>query len=187
MDPGKILEELFDRKTLQILRHLSANPDKQYYLREIAKATRVPIATVFRIINRLALLEIVQVQKIKRMKLYQYGQGKESKFVEGIIEVRRGALEEFVELCLPIPGIHEVVLQGKPTKDRASILLIGEGIPAGTVQEAINGVRETFGFSIIHLTLTPEQYAQMTAMGLYPGERKVLLEKASPVAPDGAQ
>ena len=184
MEPSKILEELFDKKTLQVLRHLSSNPDKQYYLREISKAARVPIATVYRIVNRLVALEIIQIQKIKRLKLYQYGQGKESKFVEGLIEVRRGALEEFVELCLPIPGIHEVVLQGKPAKDKASVLLIGEGIPVGAILEAINRIRETFGFAIIHLTLSPEQYTQMTAMGLYSGERKVLLEKAAPPPED---
>jgi len=177
MEPGKILEELFDKKTLGVLRHLSGNADKQYYLREIAKTTRVPIATVYRIVNRLVLLEILEVQKIKHLKLYRYGKGKESKFVEGLIEARRGALEEFVELCLPIPGIQEIVLQGKAEKTKASVLIIGEALPTQDINDAVSKVRETFDFSIIHLTLTPEQYLQMTRMGLYSTERKTLLEK----------
>lgn len=177
MEPVKILEELFDRKTLVILRYLSANPDKQYYLRELAKATRVPIATVYRIINRLVAMEVVQVTRIKKLKLYQYGQGKEAKFVEQLIEVRRGAVEEFIDLCRPVEGIQQVVLHGKRQKDKANILIIGHQVPTGPLVEATARIKESLGFTIIYLVLTPEQYEQMVDMGLYAGDRQVLLQK----------
>lgn len=177
MDAGKILEDLFDKKTLAVLRHLSTNPDKQYYLREISKTTRVPIATVYRIVNRLVALEVIQVNKIKRMKLYQYGQGKEGKFVEQLIEVRKGAVEEFVELCRQIPEIQQVILHGRKQKDRANFLIIGENIPTGPLVEAQAKIKETMDFTAIYLMLGPQQYTQMVEMGLYAGDRQVLLSK----------
>lgn len=180
MEPAKLLEELFDKKTLAVLRYLSTNAEKQFYLRELAKATRVPVATVYRIVLRLVALEVIQVTRIKKMKLYSYGIGKEAKFVEQIIEVRRGAVEEFVDLCRSVDGIMQVVLHGKRQKDKANLLIIGEHVAAPALLDAASRVRESLGFNIIYLVLTPHQYDQMVDMGLYAGDRQVLLER-SPV------
>jgi hypothetical protein len=178
MEPARILEELLDKKTLTVLRLLSANPEKQYYLREIQKATRVPVATVFRIINRLVALEVVEVVKLKqRIKLYTYGKGKEAKFVEQLIEVRRGAVEEFVESCRAIPGIVQVILHGRRQKDRANFLIIGDDVPTAPLVAAWAALKERMDFTAIYLILGPHQYAQMVEMGLYAGDRQVLMQK----------
>lgn len=177
MDPGKILEELFDKKTLAVLRHLNAFQDRQFYLRELSRATRVPVATVYRIINKLVRLEIVDVIKVRKFKLYQYGVGKEAKFVEQLIEVRKGAVEEFLEFCRQIENVEQVVLHGKKQKERANLLIIGNNIPSGPLVEAVAKIKETYQFTIIYLTLGPEQYGQMVEMGLYAGDRQVILRK----------
>jgi len=177
MDPSQILEGLLDKKTLAVLRTLSQNPERQFYLREIAKTSRVPVATVFRLMKKLVVLEIVDIIQIKRMKLYQYGQGKASKFVEQLIEVRRGAVEEFVERCRLITEIRQVILHGRKQKDRANFLVIGEQVPSQPLVEAQAAVREQLGFTCIYLVLGPQQYEQMVEMGLYAGDRQVLLQK----------
>jgi Fe2+ or Zn2+ uptake regulation protein len=177
VEPGKILEELFDRKTLAVLRLFSQNAEKQYYLREISKTTRVPIATVFRIVRRLVTMGVVQEIKIKKFKIYQYGTGKESKFVDQLIELRRGAVEEFIELCRPIEGIRQVVLHGKKLKDKAHLLIIGSGIATEPLVAAVAKIKEEMGFTIVYLMLEPQQYEQMTQMGLYSDDRQVLLQK----------
>jgi DNA-binding Lrp family transcriptional regulator len=177
MDPGRILEEMFDKKTLAVLRLFSQNGEKQYYLREISKTTRVPIATVFRIVRRLVDLSVIQEIKIKKFKLYQYGAGKEAKFVANLIEIRKGAVEEFVEACRPLDGVEQVVLHGGMQKDRANVLLIGRQIATEPLNAAVARIREQLGFTIIYLVLEPAQYEQMVAMGLYAGERQVLLQR----------
>lgn len=177
MEPAKILETLFDEKTLKILQFLSRNPDEQYYLREISKQTKVPLATTYRIMKRLVRIDVVDVVKIKKMKLYQYSSGKEGKFVEQLIEVRRGAVEEFVERCRQIEGIEQVILHGRKQKERANFLLIGENIPTTPVVQAQAEIKETLGFTVIYLILGPQQYEQMVEMGLYAGDRQVLLQK----------
>lgn len=177
MDPARILEELFDRKTLKILRLLSKDPEKQFYLREIAQQAKVPVATVYRIMKRLTAINVVDVVQIKRMKLYTYNQGKEGKFVEQLLEVRRGAVEEFVERCKAIEGIQQVILHGRKQKDRANFLIIGDDVPTGPLVEAQAAIKETTGFTVIYLILGRQQYEQMAEMGLYAGDRQVLLEK----------
>jgi len=122
MEPGKILEELLDKKTLAVLRLFSSNPDKQYYLREIAKATRVPIATVFRIVRHLVTMSVVAEIKIKKFKIYQYGSGKESKFVDQLIEVRRGAVEEFFAVLLTV--YCRLSCMGRSSRIRRTCLLL---------------------------------------------------------------
>ncbi len=65
MDRKHLLEHLFDNKILKIIRLLLRNPEDEFYLQEISKKARVPIATVYRIINSLTELNIVeQVSKI---------------------------------------------------------------------------------------------------------------------------
>jgi len=177
MDPGKILEGLIDKKTLSILRVLSQDPDRQFYLRELAKSSRVPIATTFRIMQKLTSLEIVHVNQIKKLKIYSYGDGKAAKFVEQLIEIRRGAVEEFVERCRAIEEVQQVILHGRKQKDRANFLIIGTNVPSGPLVEAQATVKEQLGFTCIYLVLGPQQYEQMVEMGLYAGDRQVLLQK----------
>lgn len=177
MEPGKLLEELFDKKTLSILRCLSKNKEQEYYLRELAKAARVPPATTLRILKRLVDLNVVGQRQIKRMKLYRYSGSKEAKFVEQLVEVRRGAVEEFVELSRHIPGIEQLILHGQRQKDRANFLIIGEGVATQPLVEAVAKIKEQYKFSIIYLILGREQYLQMVEMGLYSGDRQVLMQK----------
>ncbi len=177
MDQNKLLEGLVDKKTLNIIRLFSSNPNNQYYLREIARVTRVPIATVFRIIKHLVAMNVIQEIKIKKFKLYQYATGKEAKFVEQLIEVRKGAVEEFIETCRTVEGIAQVILHGKRLKDKANILIIGQGIATEPLGQAVAKIKETTGFTIIYLILEPQQYEQMSQMGLYSDERQVLFTK----------
>ena len=177
MDQNKLLEGLMDKKTLNVLRLFSSNPNNQYYLREVSKATRVPVATVFRIVRHLVAMSVIQEIKIKKFKIYQYATGKEAKFVEQLIEVRKGAVEEFIEQIRSVEGIHQVILHGKRLKEKANLLIIGQGIPTEPLVSATAKIKESTGFTIIYLILEPQQYEQMSQMGLYSDERQVLLSR----------
>ncbi len=162
---------------LAILRTLSNDPERQYFLREISKSSRVPLATAFRIMKRLTALDIVAVQKVKSIKLYTYGTSKAAKFVEQLIEIRKGAVEEFVDRCRNIREVRQVILHGRKQKDRANFLIIGENVPSQPLIDAQAAIKESLGFTCIYLVLGPHQYKQMAEMGLYAGDRQVLLQK----------
>ena len=177
MEQNKLLEGLMDKKTLNVIRLFSASPTRQYYLREVSKATRVPVATVFRIVRKLVLMNVIQEIKIVKFKVYQYATSKEAKFVEQLIEIRKGAVEEFVEAIRTVEGISQVILHGKRLKEKANLLIIGKDIPTDPLVQATAKIKESTGFTIIYLILEPQQYEQMANMGLYSDERQTLLNK----------
>ena len=86
-------------------------------------------------------------------------------------------IEKFVEKARLISGIKTMILHGKEQKDRASVLLIGANIDPGAVKALCADTKEKYNFVVSTLSLTDEQYDQMSHMGLYSGPKKILFDK----------
>ena len=172
MASENLLESLFDKKILNILRLLINRKEQKFTLKEISKYSRVPLASTFRIINKLVLLEIIQVSRIKHLKIYSLSQNEKTRYLEIIIKENKTIIEEFIESINKIPGIQTVILHGKQEKDKANILVIGENIESSLVRQAVVLIKEKHNFTITHLILDEDQYNQMAAMNLYSGKRK---------------
>ncbi|MFP4119249.1 MAG: hypothetical protein ACLFTH_04310 [Candidatus Woesearchaeota archaeon] len=171
----QILESLLNPSLFKILKFLINNEDKKYYLREIAKLCRVPAATTYRIMQQLVSANIVQVEQIKRVKLYTLNT-ENTRFLIEILQDRKSALVEFVESIKSFDGLQMVVLHGREEKDRANVLVIGNNMDIESIKRNAVYISDKYRFNIILLTLTPEQYNQMSSMGLYPGKKKILFE-----------
>lgn len=171
----EILEQLLNPSTLKILKLFINHEDQRYYLREIAKLTKVPPASTYRILLQLADIAIVKVERIKRFKLYALNTEK-SFFLTELLQDRKNAVMEFVNTIKEFDGVQMVVLHGKEDKARANVLVIGNNLDADSIKRNSVYIGEKYGFNIILLTLTPEQYNQMSSMGLYPGKKKILFE-----------
>ena len=177
MASENLLESLFDKKILNILRLLINRKEQKFTLKEISKYSRVPLASTFRIINKLVLLEIIQVSRIKHLKIYSLSQNEKTRYLEIIIKENKTIIEEFIESINKIPGIQTVILHGKQEKDKANILVIGENIESSLVRQAVVLIKEKHNFTITHLILDEDQYNQMAAMNLYSGKKEGLLQK----------
>lgn len=177
MESDKLLERLFDRKKLVVLKHFLKFPDQQFYLREVARSTRIPLATVFRIVGRLVELDLLKVTKIKGFKLYSWDETDSSKYIQYILEQKKTVLDSFVEKAAEIAGIQMMVLHGEATKTQASVLVIGEHIDETALRGLVVKAKEESGFTINCLSLHPEQFNQMSAMGLYPKKKVILFER----------
>ncbi|HYD03461.1 MAG TPA: hypothetical protein VEC16_04130, partial [Alphaproteobacteria bacterium] len=97
-------------------------------------------------------------------------------------EGKKTILDEFVEQCIAIPGINNIMAYGREEKDKANLLIIGEGIDNMLVREIVIKIKEKYNFTITHLVLTESQYQQMASMNLYPGKKEILFE-SNPVPP----
>lgn len=173
MDKNELLNSLFDQKIIKILRTLFHNSDQEYYLRELAKASRVSPASTYRILQKLSEAKIVEFRKVKNMTLYKW---KTNEFLESIIGDKKSAIQEFVDDIKLLTRIEEIILHGSEKKDKASILIIGDAEPKG-ISNAEARVREKYEFSILSTQLTREQFLQMSSMGLFPGNKKTLFQK----------
>ncbi len=176
MDKKKVLETLFDKKIVKILRLLMNNPEKEFYLREIAKMAKVSPATTYRILKTMKALELVYEEKNRYLKVYYLNRKNAGMFAE-LFEDKKSALQEFSEFMAVLPGVGMVILHGSEEKDKASILIVGEGVNQEAIRSKVLEIKEKYSFNIIYLVLGSEQYAQMLSMGLYPGKKVVLFSK----------
>lgn len=171
-----MLMELFDKKVLSILKLFFKNPAKQFYLLEIAKKSGVSSATTFRIMNRLSELGLISQIKVIKFKLYQLHKNENVEFLQSFIREDIQMLNDFVNNIKDNPDIRAIILHGKETATRANLLIIGENVENGPINELTVAIKEKYNFTISHLTLTRDQYEQMSRMGLYSGQKKVLYQ-----------
>ncbi|MBN1275710.1 winged helix-turn-helix transcriptional regulator [Candidatus Woesearchaeota archaeon] len=175
MDKRQVLEDLLDRQLLKVLRLFINNPDQEFYLREIAKRAKVPPASTYRVVQRLLKLELIKEHRVKKFKFYRLHE--DAEFLADILADRKSAVQEFVEAIKQDPNITMVVLHGKEERTKANLLIMGTHIDQELIRTAALQAKETYGFNIIHLTLDPDQYNQMSSMGLYPGKKVILYEQ----------
>tara|TARA_Y100000310_G_scaffold258947_1_gene267501 strand:- start:544 stop:1083 length:540 start_codon:yes stop_codon:yes gene_type:complete len=177
IDNIKLLEELFDKKVLKVLKLFLADKDNEFYLREVAKLSKVPVASTYRIITRLTALDIIDEKKIKKFKLYKINQNKNTEFLESFIKEDKRIIEKFVELASNIPNVESLILHGTEQKDRANVLIIGENIDSNLIKNICGELKEEYNFTVSALTLAKAQFKQMSDMGLYSGKKKTLFER----------
>jgi len=171
----EVLESLLPSSTLKILKLFINHEDQQYYLREISKLTKVPASSTFRILNQLVDQKIIVIDFIKKFKLYRFN-SESARFLTNILQDRKSAVIEFVNSIKAFDGIQMVVLHGQEDKARANILVIGNNMDIDSIKRNSIYIGDKYKFNIILLTLVPEQYNQMSSMGLYPGKKKILFE-----------
>jgi DNA-binding MarR family transcriptional regulator len=176
MDEAAVLEDLFDRKLIRVLKSLFRDRAKQFYLQELADASKVPLATCSRILARLEGAGVIEVRKISRFKLYSVADTKRARFLSTLFKEDMKILHLFTSEARKIRGVDTIILHGKEQKDRANVLLIGNNIDPGEVKSLCASIREQHGFVVSPLSLTVEQYNQMSQMGLYGNNKKVLYD-----------
>ena len=177
MDTIEVLNNLFDPKILRIMKLFLADIQKEFYLREIAKVCKVPVATTHRILNKLLQLNIIKQIRIKKFKLYKAAENDTTRFLETFLKEETQIVNIFVKKVSALAEVSSIILHGKEKGDRANLLVIGEGVDSNELKRICAEIKEKYKFTITSLALTREQYDQMTAMGLYSGLKKVLFKK----------
>jgi hypothetical protein len=178
--PSKnIVEEFFDKKTLAILKLFLFDSTDRFYLREISKKARVPVATTFRIVKKLKQLGIVDEHVIKKTKLYALSKNKNTQALASLLEEKKSIIDEFIETVSKLVGVEMIVQHGEATNEKANILIIGSGVDHKVAKDKVGEIKEKFGFNIIELVLEPGQFNQMSSMGLFPGKKIILWESSS--------
>ncbi len=177
VEPSKLLEGLFDKKRMALLKLFLDHPELEYGVREAAKASRLAPATAYRIIRTLVKMGVVDERRIKKLRLYRLNQSKETKFLDELLASKKSALEEFVDYVSALDGVDEILLHGKATKEKANVLVIGERADTSAILRIIGDIKAKYNFTILHLLLAARQYEQMSSMGLYGGEKQTLFRR----------
>jgi hypothetical protein len=174
-----ILEEFFDKKELAILKLFLFDKTDKFYLREISKKAKIPIATTFRIVRKLKQIEIIEETQIKKTKLYSLAQNKNTKKLAELFEERKTIIDEFVTTISVLEGVAMILIHGEEEKERANLIILGTNINTKAIKDKVGELKEKHNFTIIELVLEPAQFAQMSSMNLFPNKKTILWEKTN--------
>jgi len=168
---------LIDKKTVAVIGFFFQNPNKEFCLNEISEASKVPVATVYRILRRLTRYDLIKFNKIKSLKLYKINTSDAIEFLSPLFEDSDAHLNEFINLVSPDPNINSIIQYGKESKDRINLLIIGNKVDSELVKGTVYAIKEKYGITLNTLILEPDQYVQMADMGLYSGRKKELFSR----------
>lgn len=173
-----IVQSLIESKKLAVIKLFVAGKDKQLYLAEIAKNSKVPIATTYRIIKKLVELNIVRQTKISRFTVYQLEKNEKVGFLESILRDEKKIIEEFIGKIRDMDGMQRILLHGKETYNKASIIIIGSNLDVEKIKLLANEYKQNYKFIFVYLVLTEEQFQQMKALGLFSREIRLLFDRS---------
>jgi len=172
MESKDILKELIDNKTLKILNHFISNEGSEFYLREISRITGVSPASTYRILNKLVKLQVIKLNELKTTKLYSLEHNNIVIFLKSILKI--DLVQQFVEKVSKLRGVKQILMLGTPSKTKANVLVLGNNIDNSKIKFICGEIKEKYNYTINQMTLTKEQYEQMSQMGLYPGGKKII-------------
>jgi len=172
MGRGEALAQLIDEKKAAVLKAL-LNSKEELCLNEVASKSEVSLTSTFRILQEFVDAGLVKRREWKNAKVYSPEENEKINFLRDLFYEEFDGLAEFVNQVAPINSIQSIVTYGPKKKDKASVMIIGEGIDMTKVNEVCQKLKDK-GFELTCLTLTKAQYDQMTRMGLYSGDKKVL-------------
>ncbi len=168
---------LIDKKTIAVIVFLFQNPTKEFCLNEISEGSKVPVATVYRILRKLTRYDLIKFNKIKSLRLYKISNNDAIEFLRPLFEDSDAHLAEFIDLVSPDPNIYSIIQYGKESKDRINLLVIGDKVDSEPVKGVVYAIKEKYGITLNTLVLEPDQYVQMSDMGLYSGRKKELFSR----------
>jgi hypothetical protein len=173
-----VLSELFDKKILKVLNLFLENKAREFHLREVAKESKVPLASAFRIVSKLIGMGVVEQIVIKKFKLLKWADNEKSRKVDLVVMGRKNPIEFFIDMIKDLEGISALILYGTPDRDGANILIIGNNVDSNEIKMSTAKTKEKFNFNVTALVLNDEQFDQMNKMGLYPKTKKIIYNKS---------
>jgi len=168
----EVLTKLLDDKKATVLQVLLSSKEEMY-LKEISQKSNVSMASTFRILRDLVKMDLIKRKEWKTSKVYSCQNNEEVEFLKELFSEPFDGLTAFVNLVKGLPGVDNIVLHGSKKNGKASVLLIGLGIDNNKIDQICTEIKDK-GFELNYMALTKEQYTQMTKMGLYSGDKKVL-------------
>lgn len=79
------LEGLIDKKVERILKTFFVNKEQLFHINKLSEESGVPLATTFRIINKLVSLNIITSININKFKLYKLNKSKRTILLETLL------------------------------------------------------------------------------------------------------
>jgi len=168
---------LVDKKLLGVLEVFFENPKEKFYLKQISNVTGVSNTSTYRIVKRLCKMGILREEIVGPTKLYLISEKKEVIMLSELFKPKKSINQMIKEQFSIVQGIDYIVMYGKAQNGKATVFLIGPTPNNKEIESAKDKIEKTSGVLINYITLTDVQFNQMSRLGLYPEEKRIIWKK----------
>lgn len=159
----KLLEQIFPQNQVKVVNQI-LKKDEVVFLRDIARETGVPLATTFRIAQRLKDQGLLKQEK--RLKFTVYVLNKTSDIYKELKQVFEGPKEDLVTKLKNIISTLNIAFELFALLDRKdTFVILTDDKDRPAVQEALTALRQTEKFN--PLFFSRPQFESMLEAGIF--------------------
>jgi len=167
-----IIKSMFDEKIVSVISEIPGK--KVVGIREVSRKTKIPVATVYRIFQKLEKSGLLKKRKNGVFSFYEVNKDSKAYFLVEKLVPKKTPVEIFTTIVSK-EKVEEInLLDEGDTK--ANILVIGNVKPK-KIQDICDTIKKEFAYSIQPLVLTREQFERMNSLNIAPISKKVLFKK----------
>lgn len=174
-----VLSGLLDDKLIRIISLFIKNPGKKFYLSEISKLSGVNTATTFRILKKLVVQEVISIDVIGKIRIYQLGHGERVKSLAGMLKsdpFEKDVLDEFCERVGSLARVRLILLDSR-TRNRANVIIVGDLSSKERIDLICRDFNDNRKFSVTYIELRTSQYEGLKNSQIINLNKKVLFRR----------
>ncbi len=162
---SQLLANLFDKKTIEILKKLLLKKDI-FYLRDISRETSVSLATTFRIVQKLMGLGLVAKEQQDKFSWYKLL--RDTEIYKEVYSLVMGSTPDPADMVKQqLREKFAAAFQAFVTKDKdRKIIVISEMVKQADADAIISSVAESTGTKLNCIVMTPAFFEQMQTIGM---------------------
>ena len=157
----EVLKDLFDEKIIEIITLFSENPEKRFFLSDVANQTKVNVTTTFRILNKLSEKDYLKTTIIGKVRFYQLAKNEKSLALMNFLKKdTSNPLQKFVNSISNHPRVKKIILETKK-ENSAKLLIVGDFLPQEKINKSCEEIKNTEKFKINYVEISENQYEKL--------------------------
>lgn len=167
---SNVLTGLLDEKLTRVISLFLKNPEKRFYLSEVARKSEVNTATTFRILNKIVKENIVKATVIGKARTYQLAKGERVQRLGKMLKKDDTTpLDVFKERLEALPRIRLILIDNK-TENDAKLIIVDDFSSKDRIERICDEIYESHRFKINFVEINPQQYKDMRDLGMIVGK-----------------
>jgi hypothetical protein len=174
MDLG-VLSGLLDDKLIKVISLFMKHPGKKFYLSEVSKLSGVNTATTFRILKKLVSEELVIMDVIGKVRVYQLGKSDRVNSLSNFMkkDEPKDVLEEFCEKVGELVRVRLILLDSR-THNGARLIIVGDLSSKERIDLIVRDFAEKRKFVVSYIELRTAQYEGLKGSRAFDMNKKIL-------------
>jgi DNA-binding IscR family transcriptional regulator len=176
-----ILSGLLDDKLIKTISLFMKYPNKKFYLSEVSKLSGVNNATTFRILKKLVAENLITVDVIGKVRVYQLAKNDRVRSLSDVLkqsEPKKDTLSEFCEKVGALPRVRIVLLDSR-THNGARLIIVGDLSSKERIDLIVKDFADNKKFHVSYIELRTAQYEGLKSSRAFDMNKKVLFREKS--------